>query len=328
MSKFFISINENTLDHSLASAAQSLKIKYILVQSWIRLSSFNRKELEYVGVNHLDYVFKNTYLCQYRGVDLENVRKLESIVYVNIYRKELKITSTSKEVEEHQIFKVDIIFQEGVNTNLSDLQREIAEKSHVIMENIKFFSNKARLTMQCLYFEFVASIDDVRCIERVGKVVKHNDAARQILQLDFNLQSSIGSTKKQAYSGSGQVIAVADSGLDQGEAMLLHAAFVNGVRRWYTEHDFTDDRDGHGTHVCGFAVGDETANDHRIMGTASKANLIVQSIWDPVTGDFILPSDLIDLFSPSYLEEARVHSNSWGRTCDEKDTQGNLIPFE
>src|SRR5271163_1767211 len=104
--------------------------------------------------------------------------------------------------------------------------------------------------------------------------------------------------------------------------MPLHAAFVNGVRRWYTERGPTYDHDGHGTHVCGSAVGDGTANGQRIMGTAPQANLIVQSIWDPATGDLIPPPNLTDLFSPPYLEGARVHSNSWGEECDEKDKKG------
>jgi len=202
--KFPIMINGNTLDQSRAPATELLKTKYILIQSRTRLSPSDRKELDRVGVGiDLDYVSKNTYLCQYRDVDLGNIRKLEPVVYVDIYRNELKITPSLKEAEQDQFCKVDIVFHEGVDTSSLDLQRDIEVQSQCSMEGVKFLLNKVRLTMQCLYLEAVASIDNVRCIERVGKVVKHNDVARQILELESNLQPSTGPTQQQAYKGSG-----------------------------------------------------------------------------------------------------------------------------
>ena len=198
---------------------------------------------------------------------------------MDIYRTEFKITPNLKEAKQDQDYEVDIVFHENVSPSIPNLQRDIVEKSRSV-GNVEFLSNKAQLTMRGLYLDPVASIDDIRRIEHVGEVVTYNDEARRILR--FDPQQYTGLIQQQAYKGSGQVVAVADTGLHRGENMPDHPAFTNHVQRWFTEHGFTEDHHGHGTHVCGSAVGDGmTAKGDRVMGTAPQAKLIVQSIWDP-----------------------------------------------
>lgn len=91
--------------------------------------------------------------------------------------------------------------------------------------------------------------------------------------------------------------------------------------RWFGNN--TADYTGHGTHVCGSAVGDfSNAVNGRVTGAAPEASLIFQGIWEPevpapgatkVEGKLKPPADLTELFEPPYKEGARVHSNSWGR---------------
>lgn len=118
------------------------------------------------------------------------------------------------------------------------------------------------------------------------------------------------------------MIAVADSGLDQGEHKPLHPAFTNRVIRWFG--NTTADHHGHGTHVCGSAVGDfSNTVDGQVTGAAPQASLIFQSCWEPavpapgatgVTGKFKPLADLTTLFEPPYKGGARAHSNSWEST--------------
>lgn len=286
-----------------------------------------------IGVEHLNYVSKNTYLCQNQDEDLEKIRKLEPIVYVDIYRTELKIIPKLRELKEAEPdqdykVKVDVIFHEGASPDAPGFQSEIVNKSGCSLEEIEFLANKARLTTKGLFLDDLASIDVVRCIEDVGEVVAYNDIARQILQID--LHPPTGPIQRQAYQGKGQVIAVADSGLDRGEDLPVHHAFGNRVRRWFAMHNSTIDHIGHGTHVCGSAVGDgQTATGHRIMGTAPQAELVVQSIWNPnrVKPGFDPPSDLTRLFEDPYYEGVRVHSNSWGEEASVKTPRGKIIKF-
>ena len=149
-----------------------------MVQSRTRLSPSDRQKLDHTGVKHLDYVSKNTYLCQYQDGDLGKIRQLESVVFVDSYQKKLKITPSLEEAEQDQFCKVDIVFHESVNPYSPDLQSDIMKKSHRDMGDIKFLPRKARLTIQRLYVDAVASIDDVRRIEEVGEVVMYNTVAR------------------------------------------------------------------------------------------------------------------------------------------------------
>jgi serine protease AprX len=78
-----------------------------------------------------------------------------------------------------------------------------------------------------------------------------------------------------------------------------------------------DDPEGHGTHVCGSALGDGNSPTMggAIQGTAPKAKLVVQSLLDQSGGLGGIPADLHDLFKPPYdNDKARVQTNSWGST--------------
>ena len=291
-----------------------------MVQTSAGLTSSKRQDLEEADLKHFDYVSKNTYLFEYQGKDLEKIRKMEPFVYVNIYPKELKITPQLKEAknaEPDREYEVDIIYHKGVDSKSPDLQRDIEKESHNDKQDIQFLSNKARLSILGRHLDGLASIEDVYRIEEVLEVVEYNDAARQILKIDS--QSSNG--KMLHYEGKGQVIAVADSGLHHGADGPLHHAFQNCAIGWIAEHNYTVDLTGHGTHVCGSAVGKGlTLGGDNIMGAAPQAGLLVQSIWDPLKGAMNPPSTLTTLFDSPYMLNARVHSNSWGTSRRKSNT--------
>lgn len=152
-------------------------------------------------------------------------------------------------------------------------------------------------------------------------------------------------------SGDGEIVAVADSGLDTGDPSTLHPDFQGRVHHIESFpivpslNDFltnpggddgpADRFSGHGTHVCGSVLGDgsrsRTLGLAPIEGVAPGANLVFQAIdqttvWNqqgifaflsqgrtpPSHGLFGIPDDLGDLFQPAFDQGARIHSNSWG----------------
>ena len=104
---------------------------------------------------------------------------------------------------------VNVVFHESVRPPSSNLQNEIATKSGCRAEDIEFLADKARLSTRGLFLDEMGSIDDVRSIEEVVEVVLSNDIAREIMQIDSKSPKS-----PLLYQGKGQVIAVADTGLD------------------------------------------------------------------------------------------------------------------
>lgn len=123
--------------------------------------------------------------------------------------------------------------------------------------------------------------------------------------------------------GQGQVIAVADTGLDTGDPATLSADFAGRIRQayaWGRPDDWSDPQ-GHGTHVAGSAAGsgalsgaDPAAGRYEgsKAGVAPAADLVVQSLLDVEGGLGGLPDDLGLLLVQAYDAGARIHTNSWG----------------
>jgi hypothetical protein len=115
-------------------------------------------------------------------------------------------------------------------------------------------------------------------------------------------------------TGKGQIVAVADTGLDNGtNNATLHPDFTNRVYKTFARGRVNDwsDPDGHGTHVCGSILGNGSASAGQFKGVAYEAQLIMQSTMD-AGGYLILPSDINVLFMQTYTNGARIHSDSWG----------------
>jgi subtilisin family serine protease len=144
-----------------------------------------------------------------------------------------------------------------------------------------------------------------------------NNIARNIMTVN-NIWTDLG------YYGAGQIVAVADTGLDNGKNDSTLAADFRGrlfnAYALYRTNDWSDDN-GHGTHVAGSILGNgvnsgsnPTAHSYigSFAGAAPEASLIFQSVGDASSYLYGLPSDLNELFTPPYADGARVHSNSWG----------------
>lgn len=121
-------------------------------------------------------------------------------------------------------------------------------------------------------------------------------------------------------TGAGQIVAVADSGLDIGvNNSKIHPDFRSEQGQPSKIVDLKSvagdlipaDPVGHGTHVAGSILGTGAASGGKFRGVAPEARLYFQSILnakdqpDP-------PANLSELFEPAYRAGARIHVNSWG----------------
>jgi subtilisin family serine protease len=152
-------------------------------------------------------------------------------------------------------------------------------------------------------------LDDVGQLPEVDVVAEYvkpklfNDFARQLLGID-------GAHAPQfPKDGSGQIVAVADTGIDENHPDF-NGRILKAVARG--RNNDASDPNGHGTHVAGSVLGDGSASGGRIKGVAPKAQLFFQSLLD-ADGDLGgLPVDLNELFEEAYAAGARIHNNSWG----------------
>lgn len=133
-----------------------------------------------------------------------------------------------------------------------------------------------------------------------------NDHARRLVGLD---PRDAAAPPPIGLTGEGQVVAVADSGVDEAHPDLR--ARLVGVSAWGRKGDASDPH-GHGTHVAGSVAGDGTTSAGAVRGAAPGAGLFFQSIMDADGGLGGLPPDLGELFEEAYQAGARIHNNSWG----------------
>jgi hypothetical protein len=327
-----ISINGNHLDpegqrrvlQALDLASEdAAKSDYILVQSVEPLSNDQEDELERLGVDIQEYASKNTYLCKFKATDLEPIRRLPFVSWVNVYldmfviQSSLKAPAGTMEVSSFPAVPkdrtpqtVDVLLHKDIDARSSRVLSGIAAAAHADPDGLDAGSSKIRLNVQNQYLEGLAALDEVKVIRPVYPARLFNNRATQILGAPVQASGI-------QYEGEGQVVAVADTGFDKGSTTDTHPAFSNRVRHLYAlgRPGKSDDPDGHGTHVCGSALGDgfSAAMGGNIRGTAPKAKLVVQSLLDRNNMLGGIPTDFDQLFLPPYQNDgARIHTNSWG----------------
>lgn len=152
----------------------------------------------------------------------------------------------------------------------------------------------------------IGFLPEVQEVEPYIEPELHNDRARSIMGLDSGAPPAV---VMLPLDGSGEIVGVADSGLDSA-----HPDFqgrIHGVQD-RGRPGVTDDPAGHGTHVCGSVLGDGSASGGTQRGAAPGAKLYMQSLLDRYGRLGGLPVDLNDLFKDAYNQGARVHNNSWG----------------
>ncbi len=314
--------------HSIDAASSD----YILIQTNQPLSKEMKPELENMGVVVLEYVPDDTYLCNYTGTNLEQIRSLAYVVWANVYMQAFKVApslmtrpmaapagarnlleiaaaptntlSTTPQV-------VDVVFH--ANVEPQSIRKKIAAAAKLDASDLDLMRHKIRLTVEAKNLNALANIDEIRHVEEALPMKLHNDIARQILNVEPPPNPSTN------FQGTGQTVAVADTGFDKGSTTDVHEAFTGRVAKLYAlgRPNNPNDPNGHGTHVAGSVLGDgnSTALGHSVRGTAPAARLVLQSVLDSSGGLDGLPNDLNDLFQTPYDDDgARIHTNSWGST--------------
>lgn len=161
----------------------------------------------------------------------------------------------------------------------------------------------------------IAELTAVRWIEPYTQPRLLNDYGRAIMDVNHVWQTT-------PLYGNGQILAIADSGLDTGSQGTLSPDFAGRVIATFPLAPGGDwaDQHGHGTHVAGSAAGSGMQSGASpgnyaasFAGVAPEASLVIQGFEVDVSGAIIgIPDDYSLLFDQAYTSGARLHSNSWG----------------
>jgi hypothetical protein len=158
--------------------------------------------------------------------------------------------------------------------------------------------------------------EEARGWREVSRFERHvrPELASDVCRMQIGLCPHAGEVFPRAcpWDGSGQVVGVADSGID-----LEHPDLEDVVAEVVAlgRPGDASDAHGHGTHVAGLIAG-RGRRSPGLAGVAPGARLFVQCVVDAKGGLDGLPPDLAELFEAAYQRGVRVHNNSWGAWVD------------
>jgi hypothetical protein len=128
-----------------------------------------------------------------------------------------------------------------------------------------------------------------------------------------NLLTAIG------LSGQGQIVGIADSGLDKGSMTDIHPDLQSkagtmprvAFLKSFTDRGTADDPTGHGTFMAATIAGSGQASLGQYQGIAPGASLYFQALLDK-NDNLKVPENIGDLFTPAYSAGVRIHVDGWG----------------
>ena len=151
----------------------------------------------------------------------------------------------------------------------------------------------------------IASHEDVMYVQRTFSLILHNNiAATEVGAVAVRASSMLG------LDGSGETIAVMDTGIDNDHPDLLGRVVAINTQ-FGLDPSPSDSNSGHGTHVVMTVLGDGTG-DASTVGVAPDANLVMYALEHDPTGYFGRQGSIYDLLSDAELKTARIAVNAWG----------------
>ncbi|MGC8839531.1 MAG: S8 family serine peptidase, partial [Anaerolineae bacterium] len=287
-----------------------------------------REGLAAQGVRLLDYVPDWAYLVQASAAQAEALRTLPYVRWVGLYQPAYKLPpsllalATTNDLSAAGPMTVTVEFLPGMRDwkALRAAWVQAGGEGLAPEGGLEVLAREryVRAALPTVGLAALAAQPEVLWIEPYRTPVPLNDVARSDLILRVEqVWRDLG------LYGSGQILAVCDTGLDVGTPWGLSEDFRGRLVRAYAlgrPGDWSDDH-GHGTHVAGSAVGSGLLSgadpaSHRYTGSyagvAPEAGLVFQSVLDRNGSLGGIPPDLNDLFLPPYQDGARVHNDSWG----------------
>jgi len=286
-----------------------------------------KRQLEDFGTVH-GYVPEYAFIIEMNGSAARDIEKLDFVRWVGTYQPSYKMSPDLRQPTDDFVFIDVLLFDNDYGEVVSKVEG-LGGIAASPSPGMIFASVNRSLIPQ------IAGLNNVKWIEKHTFFKTYNGVASRIMN------ASVISTT-YGMNGSGQIVAVADTGLDVGEDNAsMHNDFkgrIENITSWqidsyfdqYIDNPGADDGaadvdSGHGTHVAGSVLGDGNRSGGMIKGTAYGAGLMFQAVeqyvnWKPEYESrypdgyylFGIPFNLTPLFQEAYDNGARIHTNSWG----------------
>lgn len=272
-----------------------------------------KMELAAAGPVLFDYIPNNAFVVRMDTSQKEQVDSFDFVKWTGEYKASYKhqldivtgadmpaISSADSEAELI-VLLFDERESEKIREKIVSLGADIVECSGTLL----------RVNVPRDMIDELASIEGICWIEEYAVPVVFNDIAAEIMNVN-------PVHNNYRLNGTGQIVAVCDTGLDTGDINTIHEDIRGQIIEIIDySNDGALDYAGHGTHVTGSLLGNGYLSSGVYKGTAPEAKLIFQAVQkdtDSTTSMSAIPENLSILFQEAYDRMARIHSNSWGDT--------------
>lgn len=280
-------------------------------------------EIKALGGQLHEYVPENAFLVSMTAQAKGSVAALPFVNWVGVYEPAYKVSpllmGRKKKATADELGTLSVSvesFAPAPEGNINIILHDPADRSKV-SRRIKRFGgtivettgNRIRASLDLAQADKVAKMVEIKWVEPFEPPDLANDVAAPIIGVQ-------PAWDNHGLDGEGEIIGVADSGLDTGvNDATMHDDFEGRI---VNIHDRVGDgandvNSGHGTHVAGSVLGDGSESNGDIRGMAYAARLVFQAIErnsnESLAG---IPADYNQLFQQAYNDGARIHTNSWG----------------
>lgn len=296
-----VNLHEGSWNDGLMQEEGEAERQLFVVQFNDVITESSKQLLLQNGAEIGDYLPDFAYLVRMNPQQAGSLAAHELIYSVTPYQAEWKDgTILSSQHIQPDTYIISVF--RGSESSVAELLQQQAAESAIVHEG---------------YIEAVLSDEQIPQVLRHPDVTFVEPKPKEEVYNDFVTNQIGASTPTGVWSrgltGKGQVVSVADSGLDSGNLSTLHKDFEGQLHATPAPNPSTgtwSDTNGHGTHVAGTVLGNGAMSDGKYRGTAHGAKLLFQAIG--CGGDSICPGDVRELFGTAKQQGASIHTNSWG----------------
>ncbi|MBA4150766.1 MAG: S8 family serine peptidase [Verrucomicrobia bacterium] len=285
-----------------------------------------RKDLQQQNVKLLRFVPEDSFVARLHNADLNVIEALPFVRWVGAYEPGHKIYSSlrtraaARGVQEN--FEVRILLSPDAGPQ--EVARTRGMMNRFERESVTRFGRILDGTVNTRQLTALAESDATLWIEPARPMRLFDEISTKITAGEDGNSGTFAWVHQLGYDGAGVTVAVADSGLQEGDAETMHPDLAGRVTAFFHYGTLTDaaDEHSHGTHVTGIVAGNattgETDEDGFLygLGVAPGAQIVAQRLFDG-NGAYHSPPSFEKLTRDAVQSGAEIGSNSWG-----DDTQG------
>ena len=298
-------------DHSIPDELLTSRpdLSLVLVSTEFRISEVRNLISDQPGVEVREFIAPSGLLVQGTQNGLTSMMSIQGIASVQPVPLAMLVDFTVMESLEDTPVRIESWRADTIlpGVDISDnwgmrLHQELDLVAHNFLEDSAFAETGRYDGYTKSSIASIAAEPSVAWIGPQPSLTIWNDQSRN--HMNINAMEQYYTT---ALDGSGQIVAVADSGLDHD-----HGDFGNriiGNVDVIGDGSTADAHSGHGTHVACTVLGDGTRGNYE--GIAPKAELYFQAMENDNNGNFQW-SSINNMLNTAYSNGARTHTNSWG----------------